>query len=194
MYFNLTKNLLCFLNSSPSHTVSINLPSMSVKLEDALEMVDTELISCSPISSVSSPTPSVIVCWCCRWLGFIISRAWREQEEITPTHRQRNDIHNYNSCEFLRAHGRWSFVPRPTQSQNEPRDEARHLHRMLTVLRMFSLCVFISEASSLERWISSEKCLGFTETLLSCCWSIELNMTSKERGSIPGSLGVPVTV
>ena len=55
-----------------------DLPSISVKAEEALEMVDTELISCSPISSVSSPTPepSDIVCCCCRWLGFIISRAW----------------------------------------------------------------------------------------------------------------------
>ena len=150
---------------------------MSVNAEEALEMVETELISCSPISSVSSPTaePSVIVCWCCRWLGFIISRAWmRRGDNTTP--ESLGDAMIFitdNLCKFVHA-------------QNS--------HRILTMLSMFSLCVFISEASSLERWISSEKCLGFTETLLSCCWSIELNMTSKERGRIPGSLGVPVTV
>lgn len=165
-------------------------------------MVDTELISCSPISSISSPTPSVIVCWCCsRWLGFIISRAWREKEEIklTPTHRSLGInvmIFIIRTCASFCLQMEvetLSSVP-PNLGMGQLKGTRLNICRMLTMLRMFSLCIFISEASSLERWISSEKCLGFTETLLSCCWSMELNMTSKERGSIPGSLGVPVTV
>ena len=48
--------------------------------------------------------------------------------------------------------------------------------------------------SLLSRYSTLEKCFGLMAMLLNCFWSMELKMTSRERGRMPGSVEVPVTV
>lgn len=64
----------------------------------------------------------------------------------------------------------------------------------LTLLRISSFLLLSLFSSPLLRRTTSEKCLGLSATLVKWRCSTELKTTSRERGRMPGSGEVPVTV
>ena len=65
---------------------------------------------------------------------------------------------------------------------------------VLALFKMSSFLAISFSISSSVRYTASEKFLGLSSRELSCWGLSELKMRSSERGRIPGSLAVPITV